>query len=130
MIQVEKGGDSVSIGAYAQIASALGAEFTVLPARRPTLDEGRYLFTYAQEAPRAEEISLLMPQRAEQYASPALHPIFQRLRLMRSLADSSIGMAQPELKRHHRQRAAILRGSDGEGTNNIKPESFFVKSPH
>lgn len=43
VIQVEKGDGSVSIGAYAQIASALGAEFTALPARRPTLDEVREL---------------------------------------------------------------------------------------
>ena len=39
VIQEERGDSPVSIGAYAQIASALGAEFTVLPARRPTLDE-------------------------------------------------------------------------------------------
>lgn len=43
VIQVERGDSSVSIGAYAQIASALGAEFSVLPARRPTLDEVREL---------------------------------------------------------------------------------------
>ena len=46
VIQVEKGDSSVSIGAYAQIASALGAEFTVLPARRPTLDEVRELMSH------------------------------------------------------------------------------------
>lgn len=46
VIQVEKGDSSVSIGAYAQIASALGAEFTVLPARRPTLDEVRELMAH------------------------------------------------------------------------------------
>ena len=37
----------------------------------------RYLFTYAAQAGAASEISLLMPHRAEQYASPGLHPIFQ-----------------------------------------------------
>ena len=46
VIQVEKGDGSVSIGAYAQIVSALGAEFTALPARRPTLDEVRGLMTH------------------------------------------------------------------------------------
>ena len=39
VIQVERGEGSVSIGAYAAIASALGLEFTPSPARRPTLDE-------------------------------------------------------------------------------------------
>lgn len=43
VIQAEKGEASVSIGAYARLASALGAEFTVIPARRPTLDEVREL---------------------------------------------------------------------------------------
>ena len=37
----------------------------------------RYLFSYSSRAAGAQEISLLMPHRAEQYASPALHPIFQ-----------------------------------------------------
>ena len=46
VIQVERGDSSVSIGAYAQIACALGAEFTVLPARRPTLDEVRELMAH------------------------------------------------------------------------------------
>jgi transcriptional regulator with XRE-family HTH domain len=46
VIQVEKGDSSVSIGAYAQIASALGAEFTLLPAKRPTLDEVRELMAH------------------------------------------------------------------------------------
>lgn len=36
-----------------------------------------YLFGYAADAPRAAEISLLMPHRLEQYASRELHPIFQ-----------------------------------------------------
>ena len=40
-------------------------------------EDGRYLFTYSPHAPPAADISLLMPHRAEQYASPALHPIFQ-----------------------------------------------------
>ena len=46
VIQAERGDSSVSIGAYAQIASALGAEFTLLPARRPTLDEVRELMAH------------------------------------------------------------------------------------
>lgn len=46
VIQMERGDSSVSIGAYAQIASALGAEFTLLPARRPTLDEVRELMAH------------------------------------------------------------------------------------
>ena len=46
VIQAERGDGSVSIGAYAQIASALGAEFTLLPARRPTLDEVRELLAH------------------------------------------------------------------------------------
>lgn len=36
-----------------------------------------YLFGYDAEAPRAAEISLLMPHRLEQYTSRELHPIFQ-----------------------------------------------------
>ena len=36
-----------------------------------------YLFGYHAEAPKAAEISLLMPHRLEQYASRELHPIFQ-----------------------------------------------------
>lgn len=39
VIQVERGEASVSIGAYAGVAAALGLEFTPVPARRPTLDE-------------------------------------------------------------------------------------------
>lgn len=39
VIQVERGDASVSIGAYAEVAAALGLEFTPVPARRPTLDE-------------------------------------------------------------------------------------------
>lgn len=39
VIQVEKGEASVSAGAYADVAAALGIEFSVVPARRPTLDE-------------------------------------------------------------------------------------------
>ena len=39
--------------------------------------QDRYLFTCAAQAGAASEISLLMPHRAEQYASPGLHPIFQ-----------------------------------------------------
>lgn len=43
VIQVERGDASVSIGAYAEVAAALGLEFTPVPARRPTLDEVREL---------------------------------------------------------------------------------------
>lgn len=39
VIQVERGDASVSVGAYAQVAAALGLEFAATPARRPTLDE-------------------------------------------------------------------------------------------
>ena len=39
VIQVERGDASVSIGAYAEVAAALGLEFTPVPARRPTLEE-------------------------------------------------------------------------------------------
>jgi transcriptional regulator with XRE-family HTH domain len=39
VIQIERGEASVSIGAYANVASALGLEFAPVPARRPTLDE-------------------------------------------------------------------------------------------
>ena len=38
---------------------------------------GRYLFGYNAGAPRAAEISLLMPHRIEHYISRELHPIFQ-----------------------------------------------------
>jgi transcriptional regulator with XRE-family HTH domain len=39
VIQVEKGAASVSAGAYAAIAAALGMEFLLVPERRPTLEE-------------------------------------------------------------------------------------------
>ncbi|MEO5827456.1 MAG: helix-turn-helix transcriptional regulator [Luteimonas sp.] len=39
VIQVERGEASVSIGAYADIANALGQTLTLSAARRPTLDE-------------------------------------------------------------------------------------------
>lgn len=39
VIQAEQGAASVSIGAYAKVACALGMEFVPVPARRPTLDE-------------------------------------------------------------------------------------------
>ncbi len=42
-----------------------------------SFEDGRYLFTYALDAPQSADISLLMPHRADQYASPTLHPIFQ-----------------------------------------------------
>lgn len=38
---------------------------------------GSYHFGYRPDAPRAAEISLLMPHRVDQYASRELHPIFQ-----------------------------------------------------
>lgn len=43
VIQIERGDASVSIGAYAEVAAALGLEFTPVPARRPTLDEVKEL---------------------------------------------------------------------------------------
>ncbi|HEV2607456.1 MAG TPA: helix-turn-helix domain-containing protein [Xanthomonadaceae bacterium] len=42
-IQAEQGSASVSIGAYASLADALGMEFSLVPARRPTLDEVQVL---------------------------------------------------------------------------------------
>lgn len=39
VIQVEKGAASVSAGAYAAVAAALGMEFSLVPERRPTLEE-------------------------------------------------------------------------------------------
>lgn len=36
-----------------------------------------FLFGYHADAPRSAEISLLMPQRPEQYISRELHPVFQ-----------------------------------------------------
>jgi transcriptional regulator with XRE-family HTH domain len=39
VIQIERGEASVSMGAYAGVAAALGLEFTPSAARRPTLDE-------------------------------------------------------------------------------------------
>jgi serine/threonine-protein kinase HipA len=41
------------------------------------VEEGRYLFGYDADAPRAAELSLLMPHRIAQYESRELHPIFQ-----------------------------------------------------
>ncbi|MBN8491252.1 MAG: helix-turn-helix domain-containing protein [Burkholderiales bacterium] len=43
VIQIERGEASVSVGAYAQVAAALGLEFAPVPARRPTLEEVREL---------------------------------------------------------------------------------------
>ncbi len=40
-------------------------------------EDGDYLFGYLAEAPKAAEISLLMPHRVAQYTSRELHPIFQ-----------------------------------------------------
>ena len=44
VIQAEKGVSTVSIGAYALIGAALGVELTLVPSRRPTLEEARLLF--------------------------------------------------------------------------------------
>jgi HTH-type transcriptional regulator/antitoxin HipB len=46
IIQIEKGEPTVSAGAYAAAAAALGAEFALMPARRPTLEEARELFAH------------------------------------------------------------------------------------
>ena len=46
VIQIERGDASVSIGAYAEVAAALGLEFTPVPARRPTLDEVAELLSH------------------------------------------------------------------------------------
>lgn len=47
VIQIERGDASVSIGAYAEVAAALGLEFTPVPARRPTLEEVAELLAHA-----------------------------------------------------------------------------------
>ena len=39
VIDIEAGRDSVSIGSHAKLAAALGAELTLLPRTRPTLEE-------------------------------------------------------------------------------------------
>lgn len=44
VIQVEQGDSRVAIKAYAAIAKALGAELTLAPSRRPTLEEAREYF--------------------------------------------------------------------------------------
>ena len=46
IIQIEKGEPTVSAGAYAAAAAALGAEFALTPVRRPTLEEARELFAH------------------------------------------------------------------------------------
>lgn len=44
IVQVEAGHGTVSAGAYARVAGALGLELASVPARRPTLDElGEFL---------------------------------------------------------------------------------------
>lgn len=53
------------------VATPQGASGTL------ALESGRFVFGYAREAPRAAEISLLMPHRIVQYESRELHPIFQ-----------------------------------------------------
>jgi transcriptional regulator with XRE-family HTH domain len=44
IIQIEKGEAGVSIGAYAAVATALGAALTLAPLQRPTLEETREVF--------------------------------------------------------------------------------------
>lgn len=44
VIQIEKGDEGVSIGAYAALATALGAALTLEPLQRPTLEETRDVF--------------------------------------------------------------------------------------
>lgn len=44
VIEIEKGSASVAAGAYVEVACTLGAEFTLVPARMPTMDEARELF--------------------------------------------------------------------------------------
>jgi HTH-type transcriptional regulator / antitoxin HipB len=44
IIQIEKGETGVSIGAYAAVATALGAALAITPLQRPTLEETRELF--------------------------------------------------------------------------------------
>ena len=46
VIQIEKGEPSVSAGAYAAVVAALGADFALTPAQRPTLEEARELFAH------------------------------------------------------------------------------------
>ncbi|MCD9006766.1 helix-turn-helix domain-containing protein [Luteimonas sp. XNQY3] len=43
LVQIEQGRDSVALRAYVAAAEALGAELTIRPAQRPTLDEVRTL---------------------------------------------------------------------------------------
>jgi len=44
VIQAERGDPSVSLRTYAAIAQALGAELTLVPKRRPTLEEAKEFF--------------------------------------------------------------------------------------
>lgn len=41
VIRIEAGRDTVAVGAYDKLASALGAELTLVPRTRPTLEELR-----------------------------------------------------------------------------------------
>ncbi len=45
VIEVEQGFPRVAIDTYAKIAHALGGELSVIPARRPTLEEVKEIFT-------------------------------------------------------------------------------------
>lgn len=47
VIQAERGDPRVSIAAYAEIARALGGDLSIVPVRRPTLEEARELFADA-----------------------------------------------------------------------------------
>lgn len=39
VVRLEKGRGTIAIGAYVALARALGAEFTLAPVRRPTIEE-------------------------------------------------------------------------------------------
>jgi transcriptional regulator with XRE-family HTH domain len=39
VIHIEAGKPTVSVSAFARVASALGVEFSLVPSRRPTLEE-------------------------------------------------------------------------------------------
>lgn len=48
VIQAERGDPGVSIRTYAAVAHALGAELTLTPSRRPTLEEAKDFFADAE----------------------------------------------------------------------------------
>ena len=45
VIEIEQGSPRVAVEAYAKVADALGGELSVMPARRPTLEEVREIFS-------------------------------------------------------------------------------------